>query len=175
MDARFTIAPAVTDDMSDVACLFASYEAHVGVDLSYQGFADEVATLPGRYTPPGGQLLIARDHDGGAIGCVALRAMSEPRCGEMKRLFVVPQGRGVGLGRALVEAMVEHARKVGYAELRLDTLPSMQDAIALYRRLGFVACEPYYAAPAGTLFMALGLEPSACVMAPAATQNGSSP
>ena len=153
MDTRFTIAPALARDLPDVARLFAAYEAYIGVDLSYQGFADEVATLPGKYAPPGGQLLIARDREGSAIGCVALRAMSEPGCCEMKRLFVAPEGRGLGLGRALAEAIVGEGERLGYAEFRLDTLPSMGDAIALYRKLGFVPGEPYYAAPEGTIFM----------------------
>jgi ribosomal protein S18 acetylase RimI-like enzyme len=151
--AGFTIAPAEARDMPDIARLFRAYESHIGVDLSYQDFASEVASLPGRYAPPGGQLLIARDGNAAAIGCVALRAMHAPGCCEMKRLFVTPEGRGLGLGRALAEAIIDEGRKLGYAELRLDTLPSMQDAIGLYRKLGFVSCEPYYAAPEGTIFM----------------------
>lgn len=153
-DREFAIAPASARDMADVARLFAAYERHIGVDLSYQGFADEVATLPGRYAPPHGQLLIARDRHGDAIGCVALRPMTDARYCEMKRLFVAPEGRGLGLGRALAEAILAEGARLGYAELRLDTLPSMQDAIGLYRKLGFVSIEPYYAAPAGTIFLA---------------------
>ena len=153
-DRGFAIASANARDIPDVARLFAAYERHIGVDLSYQGFADEVSTLPGKYTPPLGQLLIARDRAGRAIGCVALRPMSDTRYCEMKRLFVAPEGRGLGLGRALAEAILAEGARLGYAELRLDTLPSMQDAIGLYRKLGFVSIEPYYAAPAGTIFLA---------------------
>jgi ribosomal protein S18 acetylase RimI-like enzyme len=157
-DRTFAIAPAIARDIPDVARLFAAYERHIGVDLSYQGFADEVATLPGKYAPPLGQLLIARDRTRHAIGCVALRPMSDARYCEMKRLFVGPEGRGLGLGRALAEAILAEGARLGYAELRLDTLPSMRDAIGLYRKLGFVSIEPYYAAPAGTIFLARRLD-----------------
>ena len=155
----FTIAAADASDIGEVAALFRAYEAHIGVDLSYQGFADELATLPGKYAAPHGQLLIARGANGAAIGCVALRPMEAPGCCEMKRLFVSPEGRGLGLGRALAEAVVAEAAKLGYAELRLDTLPSMREAIAIYRKLGFAPIAPYYAAREGTLFMALSLRP----------------
>jgi ribosomal protein S18 acetylase RimI-like enzyme len=157
-DRDFAIAPATAGDIPDVARLFAAYEQHIGVDLSYQGFADEVSTLPGKYAPPQGQLLIARAGDGRAIGCVALRPMSDSRCCEMKRLFVAREGRGLGLGRALAEAILAEGARLGYAELRLDTLPSMQDAIGLYRKLGFVPIGPYYAAPEGTIFLARRLD-----------------
>jgi ribosomal protein S18 acetylase RimI-like enzyme len=155
----FTIAAAEARDIGEIADLFRAYGAHIGVDLSYQGFADELATLPGKYAPPRGQLLIARDASGTAIGCVALRPLVTPDCCEMKRLFVSAQGRGRGLGRALTGAVVAEAAKLGYAELRLDTLPSMHEAIALYRKLGFAPIAPYYAAREGTLFMALSLRP----------------
>jgi ribosomal protein S18 acetylase RimI-like enzyme len=154
----FAIAAAEARDIAEIAELFRAYEAHIGVDLSYQGFADELATLPGKYAPPRGHLLIARNANGVAIGCVALRPI-DGRCCEMKRLFVSPQGRGLGLGRALAEAVIAAAAKLGYAELRLDTLPSMHEAIALYRKLGFAPIAPYYAAREGTLFMALSLRP----------------
>ncbi len=157
-DRSFAIAAAITSDIPDIARLFAAYEQHIGVDLSYQGFADEVAALPGKYAPPHGQLLIARDRNAHAIGCVALRPMRDARCCEMKRLFVAPEGRGLGLGRALAEAILAEGARLGYEALRLDTLPSMQDAIGLYRKLGFVSIEPYYAAPAGTIFLARRLD-----------------
>jgi len=153
----YTIAGAEARDLDEIAQLFRAYEAHIDVDLSYQGFADELATLPGKYALPRGQLLIARNADGAAIGCVALRPVDAPGCCEMKRLFVSQQGRGLGLGRALAEAVIAEAAKLGYAELRLDTLPTMHEAIALYRKLGFVPIAPYYAAREGTLFMALSL------------------
>lgn len=148
-----SIAAATADDLADVARLFAQYQAHIGVDLSYQDFATELAGLPGKYAAPRGRLLVARDREGVAIGCVALRPLDGGAC-EMKRLFVAPGGRGLGLGRALAEAIVAAAAECGYAEIRLDTLPTMREAIALYRTLGFGAIAPYYAgAPEGTLFM----------------------
>ena len=149
----YHIAQAQSGDLADVARLFNAYAAHIGVDLSYQDFASEVSTLPGKYAPPKGQLLIARDEVGRAIGCVALRPL-EGRICEMKRLFVALAGRGLGLGRALAEAIVGEAIRLGYAEIRLDTLPSMHAAIALYEALGFVAIDAYYAgALAETIFM----------------------
>jgi ribosomal protein S18 acetylase RimI-like enzyme len=152
--ARYRIAPAGPFDVEDIARLFKEYESYIGVDLSYQDFAAELSTLPGKYAPPGGQLLIARDAHGNAIGCVALRPLDD-RCCEMKRLFVAPAGRGLGLGRALASAIVDEAKRLGYAEMRLDTLPSMQAAISLYKELGFVTIDLYYAtALPGTLFMA---------------------
>ena len=163
-DRGFAIAPAIASDIPDVARLFAAYERHIGVDLSYQGFADEIAALPGKYVPPQGQLLIARDRDAKAIGCVGLRPMRVAHCCEMKRLFVAPEGRGLGLGRALAEAVLAEGARLGYTELRLDTLPSMHDAIGLYRKLGFVsiepnyAADPYYGASEGALFFARRLD-----------------
>ena len=153
-DARYRIAPAGSADVADIVRLFTEYESHIGIDLSYQDFASEVSTLPGKYAPPPGQLLIARDAHHDAIGCVALRRL-DTRCCEMKRLFVSPAGRGLGLGRALACAIVDEAKRLGYAEIRLDTLPSMQAAIGLYKELGFGVVDPYYAtALPGTIFMA---------------------
>jgi ribosomal protein S18 acetylase RimI-like enzyme len=156
----YQISCAGPRDIEDIVRLFKEYESHIGVDLSYQDFASELSTLPGKYAPPGGQLLIARDARRRAIGCVAMRRLDTGRC-EMKRLFVSPGGRGLGLGRTLACAIVEEAEKLGYAEIRLDTLPSMQAAIGLYRELGFIPIDPYYAgAPAGTIFMARALPTS---------------
>lgn len=150
---RFKIARAAAGDLEDIARLFKAYAAYIGVDLSYQDFASELATLPGKYAPPKGQLLIARDAHRDAIGCVALRPLQERIC-EMKRLFVAPDGRGLGLGRALAHAIVDEAKRLGYAEIRLDTLPSMRAAIGLYEALGFIAIDAYYdGALPGTIFM----------------------
>jgi ribosomal protein S18 acetylase RimI-like enzyme len=151
------IAPAGTCDIEDIVRLFREYESHIGVDLSYQDFATELSTLPGKYAPPAGQLLVARDARQSAIGCVALRPLNNRTC-EMKRLFVSPGGRGLGLGRALASAIIEEGKRLGYAEIRLDTLPSMQVAIGLYKELGFVPVDPYYeGALRGSLFMARSL------------------
>lgn len=159
MANAFQIRPAETDeDVRAVRALFEGYAASLPVDLGYQDFAAELAGLPGKYAPPGGALLLASARDGAALGCVALRALAPAGCCEMKRLFLRPEARGLGLGRALAEAAIAAARASGYAELRLDTLPSMGAAIGLYRRLGFEPVAPYYApVPPGTIFMGLRL------------------
>lgn len=151
-----TIAPAAgAADIAAAARLLRSYAAGLGVDLSYQGFAAEVAGLPGAYAPPGGALLLARA-GGEAVGCVALRA-SGPGA-EMKRLYVAPAGRGEGLGERLARAALAEAARLGHRSVRLDTLPDMAAAQALYRKLGFVPAAPYYAgAPAGTIFLSCPL------------------
>ena len=134
-----------------------AYAASLGIDLGFQGFEDELASLPGKYAPPTGALLLARSA-GKALGCVALRQLdADGRC-EMKRLYVTPGGRGLGLGRRLAEAVIAEAQHLGYREMCLDTLRSMQRAIALYRSLGFVETGAYYATPiAGTAFLRLDL------------------
>lgn len=150
---------ATAEDVADAARLFRAYAASIGVDLSYQGFDAELAGLPGQYAPPHGALLLAwpdppEDADT-ATGCVALRPLPVEGCCEMKRLYVAPDGRGLGLGRALVAAVVAAAEDAGYREIRLDTLPTMTDAMALYARMGFVDIPAYYETPvAGTRFMA---------------------
>jgi ribosomal protein S18 acetylase RimI-like enzyme len=154
-DSVFQIAPAVSAADLDVAAqLFRAYAAALGVDLGYQDFEAELATLPGKYAPPSGSLLIARDRQGAPLGCVALRPMASDGCCEMKRLYVSPAARGLGLGRALFQAILAEADRIGYREIRLDTLPTMTEAIALYRKAGFESIDPYYdTAPAGTIFM----------------------
>jgi ribosomal protein S18 acetylase RimI-like enzyme len=113
-----------------------------------------LATLPGKYEPPSGQLLIATGPVG-AVGCVAMRPVDADSC-EMKRLYVRPQARGENLGRRLVEQLVKEARRAGYSRICLDTLPSMVNAQSLYQSVGFVTIEPYVFNPvAGTKFMAL--------------------
>jgi GNAT superfamily N-acetyltransferase len=154
----FSIRPVRSpDDLAATMMLFNAYAAFLGIDLSYQNFADEMAAMPGKYAPPKGALLLARGPDGAALGCVGLRALDDGAC-EMKRLYVTPQGRGLGLGRALAEAVVGEARRIGYEEMRLDTLPRLAAAIALYEDMGFVRIPAYYDTPiAGTLFFALSL------------------
>lgn len=156
---RFSISDAVSPrDLAEVVALFRLYAASLDVDLAYQGFETELAAMPGKYAPPSGALLLARDASGLSVGCVGLRALDDAGCCEMKRLYVAPAGRGLGLGRALVEAIVERACRLGHRELCLDTLPSMLDAQALYRRMGFEVIAAYYPSPvAGTVFMRLGL------------------
>jgi ribosomal protein S18 acetylase RimI-like enzyme len=143
-------------DVEIVRELFREYERSLDVDLCFQGFEEELASLPGRYAPPRGRLLLARD-GASVLGCVALRPLDDDLC-EMKRLYLRPAARGQRVGRALATRVIEEARAIGYRAMRLDTLPSMTEAIALYRSLGFGPVAPYYRSPvAGTLYMELAL------------------
>jgi len=153
------VAPATEGDVEVVRTLFQEYATELPVDLAYQGFAAELAGLPGAYAPPTGALLLGRV-DGVPAGCVALRGLGHEIC-EMKRLYVRPAHRGSGLGRVLATAVLDTARELGYAQMRLDTLPSMGSALGLYVSLGFREVEPYYPTPvAGTRFLELVLGPS---------------
>ena len=139
-------------DLAEVRALFREYADALGVDLGFQGFEAELASLPGEYAPPRGRLLIAREGDR-AVGCAALRPLGPDVC-EAKRLYVRPEARATGLGRRLTDALIAEARAIGYARLRLDTLPAMTEAIALYRSLGFRVIPPYRYNPVeGTLFL----------------------
>ena len=153
------IAPARTAaDFEAVAELFRAYASSLGIDLAYQDFEAELASLPGKYAPPVGELLLARDAEGEPVGCVALRPFRDDGCCEMKRLYVAPRGRGMGLGKALMNAIVEEATRIGYREMRLDTLSTMAEAISLYQKGGFVAIPAYYDTPIeNTVFMSRSL------------------
>ena len=158
----FRLRPArAPADIATAATLFEEYAAGLGVDLGYQGFPAELAGLPGAYAPPAGELLLAVGESGEALGCVALRPLEGRRVCEMKRLYVRPAGRRLGLGQALVAEIIAKAAAVGYAEMKLDTLPSMGAAAALYRKLGFAEIDPYYVSPvAGTLYLSRALSPA---------------
>jgi putative acetyltransferase len=127
--------------VATAAELFLEYADAIGVDLEYQGFSGELAALPEPYTPPLGALFIACVGTEVA-GCVAMRPL-EAGIAEMKRLYTRPQFRGLGLGKRLVESIIEAARLAGYRELRLDTLPTMKTAQVLYLQLGFLEIAPY--------------------------------
>ena len=150
------IRPAAADETALVAELFREYADSLEVDLSFQGFEAELAALPGEYAPPRGALLVAL---GGAetAGCVGIRPLDGDAC-ELKRLYVRPAFRAGGLGRALTLAAIEEARRLRYARMLLDTLPSMGAARRLYRSLGFRETEPYRFNPVeGTQFLELEL------------------
>ncbi len=153
----FRITPARwPDDRAIVAALFREYIASLAEDISFQNVDDELASLPGKYARPTGVVLIARD-GAEAAGAVAYR-MVEPGVCEMKRLYVRPAYRGVGLGRELATELIEDARAQGYRTMLLDTLASMGAARALYRDLGFKPVAPYYDNPLpGVMYMALDL------------------
>ena len=153
-----TIVDAMAvDDGLTIRRLFEEYAASLDTDLCFQGFAEELAGLPGDYAPPQGRLLLALE-DGQTAGCIALRPLERGVC-EMKRLYVRPAFRASGIGRVLVDRVMQEARNAGYQRMRLDTLPSMKSAQALYRRLGFQEIAPYYENPvAGAVFLELQLD-----------------
>jgi putative acetyltransferase len=147
---------ATPEDIADVRALIQEYQRGLGIDLEFQGFAHELAHLDEMYGPPGGRLLLATLH-AAPVGCVGLRRLDD-RCCEMKRLYVRPHGRGYGLGRRLAIDAMQAARDAGYIVMRLDTLPVMREAQALYEQLGFRDVAPYRANPvAGTRFLEVRL------------------
>ena len=144
-------------DMEHVRTLFVEYQQWLGVDLCFQGFDDEISTLPGAYGPPDGRLLLARDGDAIAGG-VGLRPLESGAC-EMKRLYVRPPWRGRGLGRNLAQTVIDEGAAAGYGRMCLDTLPRLAIAASLYRSLGFVEIPAYYENPLdGVTYMQLSLE-----------------
>jgi len=145
------------EEVEQTRQLFHEYVTGLGVSLCFQDYDKEVAELPGEYVPPTGRLYLAIENDQTA-GCIALRKLGDSIC-EMKRLYVRPQFRGKRLGRTLVDKIIEDAREIGYARMRLDTLPGKMDAaIAMYRSLGFKDIERYYDNPYATAaFMEMDL------------------
>jgi putative acetyltransferase len=135
--------------MDAVRAMFREYQASIGVDLCFQGFEAELASLPGTYAAPGGRLLLAYVDDACA-GCIALRPLKDGRAGqdcEMKRLYVRPNHRGQRIGRLLAERVLRDAREFGYRRIVLDTMSGMHAAQAMYRSLGFIEIAPYYVNP----------------------------
>jgi ribosomal protein S18 acetylase RimI-like enzyme len=142
-------------EIAEVAILFREYADWLGIDLSFQGFEAELKSLPAKYAPPAGELVLARAPDGGALGCVAVRPLDGAGAAcEMKRLYVRPAARGLGIGGALVAAIIRSAEELGYAEIKLDTLPTMAEAVALYKAAGFAEIPAYYHNPVpGTVYL----------------------
>lgn len=149
------IQATTPEEIQQTRQLFEEYATGLGISLCFQNFDKELADLPGGYAPPSGRLFLAIEGDE-VMGCVALRKLGEG-VAEMKRLYVRPPFRGHGLGRTLTEKLIAEALQIGYASLRLDTLPGKMDqAIAMYRSLGFQEIAPYYKNPvAGATFMEL--------------------
>lgn len=157
------VRAAGRDDLDTVRVLFREYvtaphsETLFHDYLAQQHFDEELAGLPGDYSAPFGALLLA-EHDGMIVGCVALKPLDPPYVCEMKRLYVRPEARGLGAGRALVDAVIASARYAGYGVMRLDSMPSMREAQRLYRSYGFYEIPPYNANPVeGSLFFELRL------------------
>lgn len=158
MDQKIVIRQAETEaDIDSARTLFREYESWLGLDLCFQGFEEELSSLPGRYRAPEGRLYLATVNEE-AVGCVALRKLNVGDC-EMKRLYVRPGFRDLRLGKRLVELIISQAREEGYKRLLLDTYPPKMDrAVRMYGSVGFREVEPYYDNPnSDTLFMALDL------------------
>lgn len=156
--AEAAIRQATTvDDITLARALFVEYAQWLGIDLCFQGFAEELETLPGAYAPPRGRLLLAgapRD----AFGCIALRPLDDAGSAEVKRMYVQPAHRGERWGFRLTADLIAQARAIGYRELKLDTLESLKAARALYTSFGFRECGAYYDNPlAGVVYMSLEL------------------
>ena len=146
-------------DLNEVRRLFREYETHLNVDLCFQKFESELATLPGKYAAPSGILLLATDGQK-AVGCGALRRIKSlpGRTCEMKRLYVCPEARGLGVGKRIARQLIQDAVGLGYTTMVLDTLDRLKAAINLYQSLGFVSTQPYYDNPlSGVVYMKLDL------------------
>ncbi|KAG0648713.1 N-acetyltransferase [Hyphodiscus hymeniophilus] len=168
---KFYIKSAsTTEDLEHTRELFTAYANSLPIDLTFQSFAAELSSLPGLYSPPTGAIFLAylnpasdsSDTQSGPIGVIALRPLPhippEARICEMKRLYLAPESRGLGIGRKLVEEVIKEATRLGYLEMRLDTLKSMVGARALYNGVGFVEIERYYDNPfEGTKFLSKDL------------------
>jgi GNAT superfamily N-acetyltransferase len=159
MLTKLTILPAENDDQIHIAReMIMEYATWLEFNLCFQGFEEEMRSLPGKYAPPTGRLLFAL-WDGRPAGVIALRALEETGVCEMKRLYVRPEFRGHNIGRELAQQIIREAIAIGYSRMRLDTVPGQMDrAIQMYRELGFVEADPYYKTPVGqTVFMELAL------------------
>ena len=155
---KITVSDAVSAvEMDDIRALFLEYADSLEISLCFQNFEAELAGLPGKYAPPTGRLLLAREGNQ-SVGCAGFRCLEAGIC-EMKRLYVRPQWRGRGIGQQLAGMLIDAARNAGYSRMRLDTLNTMRSAIELYTSLGFRRIEAYYENPSDrAVFMELVLE-----------------
>ena len=152
-EIRWAMIPG---DIVTVRSLFQEYAASLNFELDFQDFREELETLPGKYAPPLGSILVAKEN-GETVGCVAVRPLGEEIC-EMKRLYVKPARRGKRVGRELAVAIIEEAKRLGYKAMRLDTVKAMKEASALYRTLGFQQIDAYYYNPLpGAMYFELKL------------------
>ena len=142
-----TLIPATTpEQIETIRLLFIEYQQWLNFSLCFQGFDQELATLPGKYSLPNGRIYLA-EVDGAIAGCIALRPMDENGICEMKRLFVREEFRGKGIGKILAEKIIADAKSIGYHTMRLDTLQRMETARSLYKKLGFTVIPAYYNNP----------------------------
>lgn len=146
-DNSFTVSPARSVvELTSAAALFRAYAKSLPVDLAPQGFGEELKALPGPYAPPAGELLLAKRGDH-VLGCIALKPLEPPAVAEIKRLFVRPQARRIGVAQALISEILKLARTCGYREVKLDTLADMTRAITLYKSFGFRPIPAYGSHP----------------------------
>jgi putative acetyltransferase len=140
------LSATTPDQIETIRSLFVEYQQWLNFSLCFQGFDEELASLPGKYSPLNGRLYLA-ESDGIIVGCIALRPMNEEGICEMKRLFVREEYRGKGIGRILTEKIIADAKEIGYSAIRLDTLQRMETARSLYSKLGFTVIPAYYNNP----------------------------
>ncbi|MEZ0326511.1 MAG: GNAT family N-acetyltransferase [Fimbriimonas sp.] len=136
-----SIAVASEHQLDEIRAMLDEYEAELAVDLCFQKFEEERASLPGRYAPPSGALLVALDGEE-VVGCGALRDLGDGIC-EIKRMYIRPPHRKNGLGRRILDELINRAKTIGYTTVRLDTLARLTPALALYESSGFLRIEPY--------------------------------
>lgn len=138
---RFEAVSDQPDLIAHARTLFSEYQVGLGIDLCFQGFEAELAELPGKYGPPGGELIVAMEEDK-PVACGALRPL-ETGIAELKRIYIRPTHRRLGLAERISLYLIETARKLGYSSVRLDTLGRLAGAKELYLKLGFKAIAPY--------------------------------
>lgn len=161
--SQFTIIHANThEDIASIRKLFTAYAdwlvGELNIDLGYQDFSKELASLPAKYALPNGILLIAKNYLQDAIGCIALKSLVDKEICEVKRLYLSPQARGIGLGKSLISEVLSYAKSQNYEKAFLDTQPSMKSAIHLYKSFGFKEIPAYYDTPIKeTIFLGLDL------------------